>query len=190
MSLTAPPRTIRACLPSSIGFVLLAGSFITLATAGGLDAQSADRSVARLGFLAGCWAGTMGSLDMREQWTEVEGGVMLGTTRYFRDGVLADFEFALIVEDSGVATLWPYPKGERSAHGFPLVAAGEEYVFENLEHDFPVRIVYAREGETTLNPRAEGADGQGPRWSLSRVPCPDGSPTSGPSGTAAKGLAR
>ena len=47
-----------------------------------------------------------------------------------------------------------------------------EYVFANLEHDVPVRSVYARDGETGLNPRAEGPDGSGPRWTLRRVPCP------------------
>ena len=73
-------------------------------------------------------------------------------------------------------TLWPYPKGVLSEHGFPLVRAGVggEYVFENLEHDFPVRIIYARESDDVLNPRIEGLDGNGPGWSLRRVDCPTG----------------
>ena len=123
-------------------------------------------------FLAGCWAGRMGSLDMTEQWTDAEGGVMLGTTRYLRDGSVVDWEFARMVADDTGVTLWPYPRGVISEHGFPLVSTAEEHVFENLAHDFPVRIVYAREGDDALTPRIEGRDGDARGWSLNRVDCP------------------
>ncbi len=134
-----------------------------------VGAQSAWDAVTPL---AGCWAGTMGSLDMREQWSEAEGGVMLGTTRFYRDGRLVDFEFGMISEQDGVVTLLPYPSGTRSEHGFPLVRFDEELVFENLEHDFPVRIVYAGVGGAELQPRIEGRDGETREWSLRRVGCP------------------
>ncbi|MEM7415824.1 MAG: DUF6265 family protein [Gemmatimonadota bacterium] len=152
--------------------VLLLTAVFSAASLASLDAQ--ERSLDDVSFLAGCWAGTMGSLDMREQWSEAEGGVMLGTTRYFRDGRLADFEFAMMVEDDSGVTLWPYPRGERSERGFPLVRTDGEFVFENLEHDFPVRIIYVRDGETRLTPRIEGSDGEGPGWRLERVACPTG----------------
>ena len=145
-------------------------SMVSCQDARGQEAHGLEQ----ISFLAGCWAGQMGSLDMREQWTEADGGVMLGTTRFFRDGALADFEFAMIVEEDETAVLWPYPRGERSADGFPLVRVDEEYVFENLEHDFPVRIVYVRVGDDALAPRVEGPDGTGPSWSLKRVGCPGG----------------
>ena len=122
-------------------------------------------------FLSGCWAGEMGSLDMREQWSDADGGVLLGTTRYFRDGELVDFEFAMIREVDGGLVLQPWPAGERSPRAFPLVRAGEELVFENLEHDFPVRIIYSRRGDGELAPRIEGRDGEARAWSLRRVPC-------------------
>ena len=126
-----------------------------------------------ISFLSGCWSGTMGTLDMREQWTEAESGVMLGTTRYFRDGSLVDFEFAMIGVFDGSIALWPYPGGERSPRSFPLVRTeNQELVFENLEHDFPVRIIYAQEGADALAPRIEGRDGETRQWSLERVPCP------------------
>ena len=124
-------------------------------------------------FLSGCWEGQIGSLDMREQWTEAAGGVMLSTTRYLQGGAVVDWEFGRIVEDADGVTLWPYPKGVISEHGFPLVSAAREYVFENLAHDFPVRIVYAHDGEDALRPRIEGRDGDGRGWSLRRVDCPE-----------------
>lgn len=146
----------------------VSGSSASVATTGRPGSGISD-----VAFLAGCWAGEMGSLDMREQWTEADGGVMLGTTRYFRDGVLADFEFAMLIEQDGRPVLWPYPRGERSEHGFPLERIeGTEYVFENLEHDFPVRIIYVRDGDDRLAPRIEGSDGEGPGWTLERTRCP------------------
>jgi len=141
--------------------------------AGAIGAQERF-SLGDLAFLSGCWVGDTGSLEMREQWTEAAGGVMLGTTRYLRGGTVVDWEFARVVEDSDGVTLWPYPKGMISEHGFPLVQAGAEYVFENLEHDFPVRIIYVRVGDDALTPRIEGRDGTGPAWALERVDCPRG----------------
>lgn len=152
----------------------VAGTVLMGALATAPAAAQQPYTLADIEFLAGCWAGEMGTLDMREQWTEAEGGVMLSTTRYIRDGAVVDWEFGRIVEDAGGVTYWPYPRGTISEHGFPLVRTDGEYVFENLEHDFPVRIVYVRDGEDGLSPRIEGRDGTGPGWTLRRVPCPAG----------------
>ncbi|MDA0328707.1 MAG: DUF6265 family protein [Gemmatimonadetes bacterium] len=138
-------------------------------------------TLADISFLRGCWTGDMGSLDMLEQWSDPDGGVMLGSTRYLRDGRVVDWEFGMFLETESGVTLWPYPKGERSPNGFPLVSTNGEYVFENLNHDFPVRIIYARAGDEALNPRIEGRDGKARGWSLQRAPCTDG-PATTPTG--------
>ena len=129
-------------------------------------------TAAHAAFLSGCWAGEMGSLAMREQWSDANGGVLLGSTRYFRDGEMVDFEFAMIREEENGLVLWPWPGGLRSPRGFRLVRSDEEIVFENLEHDFPVRIVYRRLGDDELAPRIEGRDGESREWALRRVDCP------------------
>lgn len=139
------------------------------------SAETTDRdrsSIRTVAFLAGCWAGGAGDVEMREQWSEPVGGVMLGTTRYVRDGRVVDFEFATLGEVDGAVTLWPYPGGQRSTHGFPLVSADGEVVFENPAHDFPVRIVYGPDGVDRLAARIEGADGEVRGWDLRRVSCP------------------
>ncbi len=152
---------------------LAALTTLTLVGLGGGSAAAQEKfTLADVTFLTGCWAGQMGPLDMREQWTTADGGMMQSTTKFIRDGKVVDFEFGTIIEGEQGITLWPYPRGTISEHGFPLVRAGEEYVFENLEHDFPVRIIYVRDGPDALAPRIEGSDGEGPRWSLHRVTCP------------------
>ena len=123
-------------------------------------------------FLTGCWEGRLESgLHVMEQWTSAEGGLMLYTTRFVRDGAVVDWEFGRLEEADEGVVLRPYPRGTISEHAFPLVSTAGEYVFENLEHDFPVRIVYARVGEDGLRPRIEARDGNGTSWELSRVDC-------------------
>jgi uncharacterized protein DUF6265 len=135
------------------------------------SAQEAP-TVEDLSFLTGCWQGTMGSLDMREYWTETEGGMLMWTTRFFRDGEVVDWEFGLVYEGESGVTMLPFPRGSQSEHDFPLVRWDGEFVFENLAHDFPVRIIYVRDGETGLAPRIEGSDGESRGWALQRTVCP------------------
>ena len=153
-----------------IRVMCIACVLVAAAQAAPLAAQ-ASFALADVAFVSGCWAGGDGSTELREQWTEPLGGAMLGTTRFLRDGVVVDWEFGRIFEDGEGVTLWPYPRGVASEHGFGLVRAGEELVFENLLHDYPVRIIYAAERPNGLRVRIEGADGDGQRWSLVRTPC-------------------
>jgi hypothetical protein len=162
------PRSVRCLLQFA------AASWLVGCVSTPNPAAAQSGTIDEVAFLTGCWAGTMGTLDMKEHWSDPNGGVMLGTTRYFREDRLVDFEFAMIVEENDEVVLWPYPRGERSTDGFPLVAVGDEYVFENLEHDFPVRIIYVRNGRDGLSPRIEGRDGDGTGWALGRIDCPQG----------------
>ena len=145
-----------------------------LTLAGPVLASAQDpASLDDFAFLTGCWEGRWESgLHVMEQWTSAEGGLMLYTTRFVRDEAVVDWEFGRLEEAEEGLVLWPYPRGTISEHAFPLVSTDGEYVFENLEHDFPVRIVYARVGEDGLRPRIEGRDGNGMGWELSRVDCP------------------
>jgi hypothetical protein len=157
-------RRLAAFLPA---LLLAAGTRI--------DAQSRF-TLADVALLAGCWSGSTGTVELREQWSDAAGGTMLGTSRFFRDGEVVDWEFGRIVEDAEGVTLWPYPRGVISEHGFPLVRGGDQLVFENLEHDFPVRILYARASADSLLVRIEGADGRGQGWSVARAACTVGGP--------------
>lgn len=139
------------------------------------ESQAQQRfSIADVASLTGCWAGRTGELQLREQWTDAAGGLMLGTTRFLRDGSVVDWEFGRLLSDGEGVVLWPYPGGALSEHGFRLVRVSPALVFENLEHDFPVRISYAPSGSDALRVRIEDANGNGREWSVSRVPCPDG----------------
>ena len=65
--------TDAGVLPRRFGSVLLVIS-ISLTVPALVSGQSARLSIDHLSFLTGCWAGTMGTLDMQEQWSELERG--------------------------------------------------------------------------------------------------------------------
>jgi len=157
-------RTRRAVLPL---LIVLTGALV----AEEVRAQQAF-TLADVSWLSGCWAGRTGAIELREHWTEADGGVMLANTRFLRDGAVVDWEFGRLYADAQGVVLWPYPGGTPSEHGFRLVRTSPDFAFENLEHDFPVRIVYARTDPSGLRVRIEGSDGRGQEWSAERVPCP------------------
>src|SRR5262245_38124602 len=118
---------------------------------------SAEPDIAKLAWLAGCWKNDSAEAGSLEQWTNLAGGTMLGMSRTVRRGRTVEFEFLQLrhLEDGRLAFI-AMPSGQRTTT-FPLLRLDEdEAVFENLEHDFPQRVAYAREGESKLRARIEG----------------------------------
>lgn len=113
--------------------------------------------VAALEWMAGFWVGIEHGTRMEELWMRPAGGVMLGLHRDIDSAGLVWFEYLRIeTTESGIAYVTS-PQG----HGttvFPLKeAARERVVFENLEHDFPQRIIYRLEDDG-LHARIEGLE--------------------------------
>ena len=130
-----------------------------------------DASLADLGWMAGHWAGHSGDVGMEEFWTTPDGGVMVGLHRdVFPDGS-SFFEFLRIATTDRGMTYVASPRGT-GATEFVLVSLDQQSViFENLEHDFPQRIIYQREGDR-LTARIEGMVGGNLRakeWTWDRV---------------------
>lgn len=130
--------------------------------------------LASVAFLAGCWRSPEGAgTVLEERWSPPEGGVMLGTSRFVRDGRTVSFEFGLIREsESGVVYL-PHPGGTASTHGFRMTRSGAgEALFEAPDHDYPKRIAYRRV-PGGLQARIDGgADDADPRvWRMAAVAC-------------------
>jgi hypothetical protein len=134
--------------------------------------------LAGVSFLTGCWRSPSAASEvtLEERWTPPEGGVMLGTSRFIRDGRLASFEFGLIRSSGGAVELVPHPGGTRSPHPFVLTSSTPgEAVFEAPQHDYPKRIVYRRVADG-LEARIDGgADDAEPRvWRMEPAACNQG----------------
>lgn len=138
--------------------------------------QSAVRSrVSDLGFMAGCWRGvTRSGTTIEEFYTAPSSNLIIGTTRYVRDGRVVDFEFTRIDQTDSGAVITPHPKGVRSVSFAPKVVEGNRIVWENPTHDFPQRILYNRVAGDTLVARIEGRTPSGDRaleWRMTRSAC-------------------
>ncbi len=137
--------------------------------------QAVRGSVSELGFMAGCWRGlTRSGTTIEEFYTAPSSNLILGTTRYVRDGRVVDFEFTRIDQTDSGAVITPHPKGARSVSFAPKVVEPNRVVWENAAHDFPQRIAYVRVADDTLVARIEGRTPSGERameWRMGRASC-------------------
>ena len=124
--------------------------FVAVALAGGLATPAAASGVQDLTWLQGCWAMTDGDRTVEEQWMAPRGGVMLGAGRTVRAGRVVEYEFIVIREEGGRLVYEARPSGQATAL-FPVrEQTPRSVVFENLQHDFPQRVAYSREGDQLL----------------------------------------
>lgn len=129
-----------------------------------------------LAFLAGCWEGPFGngSGTMEEFYTSASRNLILGTTRYMRNGAAVQFEFTRIQLVDGAIVMTPYPGGRPSEDSFTLTTLQNgEAIFEAPEHDYPKRIIYRTVNAQTRIARIDGgADDPRPtEWELRAVAC-------------------
>jgi len=131
---------------------------------------AAPANVDDLGWMAGSWAAESdGGGWTEERWTPPRGGVMLGVSRSGRGDSVREFEFLRIqAGEDGVPVYFAQPGG-RPPVAFRLTARGAaSATFDNPGHDFPQRIVYARDGDT-MTATISLIDGSNAmRWSFHR----------------------
>lgn len=124
--------------------------------------QTSQPTIENLGWMAGCWE--MNDKKARtvtnEQWMKPAGGTMFGMSRTVTAGKTKWYEYTRIVSDDKGTFYVARPSGAKEDTFFKMVRSGEkEVVFENLEHDFPQRIIYRSTGKRSLFARIEGMIG-------------------------------
>jgi hypothetical protein len=162
--------TMKTALPAPIALLLAA-------TAGAEKSDRPAPEVADLAFIFGCWEGTFGrdgSGTMEEIYTSPSKNLMLGTTRYLKEGVAVQYEFTRIEKTGRGILLTPYPDGRPSEHPFTLTRIEDgTAVFEAPEHDYPKRIVYRVNDDGARTARIDGGTDEDAReWRLRSRPCP------------------
>jgi len=116
-------------------------------------AAPAPDTVAKLAWLTGCWQVDGAEPGSGEQWSTAAGGTMLGMSRTVKGGKTTAFEFvqirltvpgqlAYIVQQSGKAPV-----------EFNLLGRSKpnEYIFANLDNDFPSRIIYRHDSDRKVH---------------------------------------
>lgn len=129
---------------------------LPLLAANAVDAP-ADATIDRLAWLSGCWASDGADAGSEEHWMQPAGGTMLGMNRTVRQGQTVAFEYLRIYESEGKSLTLHASPSQQSSTSFELASIGQnEVVFENLEHDFPHRIMYRLPETDRLVGRIEG----------------------------------
>lgn len=138
---------------STLAFVAVLASLV----AG--EADAAEPDIAKLAWLAGCWVSDRGEPGSGERWTPLAGGTLFGVGRTIKQGRTVEFEFMEIrhLPDGKLAFI-AHPSGQRTTVFAALRIDEVEVVFENLEHDFPQRVAYAKDGASKLLARIEGSE--------------------------------
>lgn len=116
-------------------------------------AAPAPESVARLAWLTGCWQVDGAEAGSGEQWSTAAGGTILGTSRTVKGGKTTSFEFAQIrLTEPGQLAYIAQPSGEPPVVFNLLSQSGpNEYIFANLDNDFPSRIIYRHISERKMH---------------------------------------
>jgi len=105
----------------------------------------------------------------------LEGETLLGVSRTVKQGRTVAHEFMQIRRrPDGQLAFHAHPSGQAPVT-FPVARLTDsEVVFENAQHDFPQRIVYALHAGGKLDARIEGQRGGSPRvvrFPMTRVSC-------------------
>lgn len=152
----------------------LCSALVAVLAAAPLAAQEPVSGVLGLGFMTGCWQGrTASGSIIEEHYTTPSMNLMLGTTRYLRDGGTRSFEFAVISMTGDLTQLTPHPRGTASVPFREGQRTARSIGWENPAHDFPQRIRYERISEDSLVATIELMDGsRATGYRMGKVACP------------------
>lgn len=134
-----------------------------------------DPRLRRLDWLVGDWSAApdeSGSAT-EEHWMAPSTSSMFGIGRTLREGKEVSVEYLRIAAEPDGVVYYAAPGGRLPATPFHAVECGSRRaVFENLEHDYPQRIIYELQFGGSIKARIEGdVDGElkSSEWILRRI---------------------
>ena len=156
---------------NKLGNILL----MLMICSGFAGAQELKFSLGDLAWMGGCWEAKAKGREINEQWMKPAGQTMLGMGRTVAQGRTVEYEFMQIREDKDGAIYYvAKPSGQGEASFKLIKLQNREAVFENLEHDFPQRVIYRRQSDGSLFARIEGLSKGQPRgidYPMTRARC-------------------
>ena len=119
--------------------------------------QTPKTSLSDLAWLSGCWESNRNGREINEQWMKPAGQTMLGMGRTVSKGKTVEYEFVQVRADGDGSIYYVAKPSGQSEASFKLIKyQNREATFENLEHDFPQRVIYRLEPDGSLFARVEG----------------------------------
>lgn len=108
-------------------------------------------------WLAGHWRIEKSDRQVDEQWMAPSAGLMMGMARNVQGGKVREYEFTLLRQEPNGDILFIASPSKQSETVFKLTSLRDgEAVFENPEHDFPKKVVYALQKDGSLLAAIEG----------------------------------
>ena len=123
-----------------------------------INAQTPDPTLPELAWLTGYWTSSNEGNSVEELWTTGSGYVMLGVHRDVYANGRSSFEYLRIMRTRDGIVYVASPGGKPGTTFTMTENKDQRVVFENLDHDFPQRIIYSRSGDT-LTARIENEAG-------------------------------
>src|SRR5262245_13953950 len=125
-------------------------SFLLIALSLALQSPTRAPAIDDVAWLTGCWEYSSGSRTVEEHWLAPRAHSMVNVGRTVQADKLVEYEMVLIREQEGRLAYEAHPSGQPSAVFMSRTVGDREVVFENLQHDFPQRVGYKRNGEALL----------------------------------------
>jgi Domain of unknown function (DUF6265) len=130
---------------------------VLLAVTAHAQAPAAKPTLQDFAWLAGHWRIEQGDRLIDEQWMAPGGGLMMGMARNVQAGKVREYEFTMLRQEPNGDILYIASPAKQAEATFKLTSLRSgEAVFENPEHDFPKKIVYARQADGSLLAWIEG----------------------------------
>lgn len=108
-------------------------------------------------WLAGHWRIEQADRQVDEHWMAPAGGLMMGMARNVQGGKVREYEFTLLRQEPNGDIFYVASPSQQTQTSFKLTSLRDgEAVFENPQHDFPKKIVYARQADGSLLAAIEG----------------------------------
>ncbi|MDP1675857.1 MAG: DUF6265 family protein [Bacteroidota bacterium] len=115
------------------------------------------QTVSNLEWISGHWEMVKGERRTEEFWFSSSGNILLGISKSVRGSKLIEHEFMSIDQDSSGDIYYRAKPSSQPEASFKLIGQdSKKIVFENLQHDFPQRIIYEQSTPESLNARIEG----------------------------------
>jgi hypothetical protein len=138
------------------GFSTVLG-VVLLAASAHAQTPAAQPTLQDFAWLAGHWRIEQPDRLVDEQWMAPAGGLMLGMARNIERGKVREYEFTLLRQEANGDILYVASPSKQAETVFKLTSLNDgTAVFENPQHDFPKKIVYARQPDGSLLAAIEG----------------------------------
>lgn len=112
--------------------------------------------ILQLSLFEGSWLCKTDKAETEEFWLPAKGEMMLGLNRSVANSGKSAFEFLRIFQQNNEIFYAASPNGREETLFKLIKCTDNKFIFQNLEHDFPQKIIYHFLNPQKMTARIEG----------------------------------